>query len=61
MNSLGRRIGRLEARFGMEREPRVVITTINSDTFSEDACTVKLFPAGPWAFAERGSGVASGL
>src|SRR5262245_42417203 len=45
----------------MEREPRLVIMTINSDNFPEDAYTVRLFVAGPWTFVERGSGVASGL
>jgi hypothetical protein len=54
MSNLGRRIERLEEKFSVGREPRVVIVTINPDNLPEDAYTVELFPGGPWAFAIRG-------
>jgi hypothetical protein len=54
VNNLARRIERLEEKFGTNREPRVIVITINPDEVPEDPYSVNLYPGGPWAFAIRG-------
>ena len=54
MNNLGRRIGRLEEKLGPNREPRVIVITINPDDLPEDRYTAKISSNGQWAFAIRG-------
>jgi hypothetical protein len=54
VNNLGRRIERLEEKLGKNREPRVIVITINPDDLPENRYTAKISSGGQWAFAIRG-------
>jgi len=53
VNNLGRRIERLEEKLGKNREPRVIVITINPNDLAEDRYTAKISSSGRWAFAIR--------
>ena len=53
MNNLERRIERLEAKFGVKHEPRVIVVTINPDDLPESDFAVDLRCGGLWAYAGR--------
>ena len=53
MNNLGRRIDRLEEKLRINREPRVIVITINPDDLPEDPYLAKI-SSSEWAFAIRG-------
>jgi hypothetical protein len=54
MNGLDRRIERLEAKFGVKHEPRVIIVTINPNDLSESDFAVDLHCNDLWAYVGRG-------
>ncbi|HSF59790.1 MAG TPA: hypothetical protein VLD83_17075 [Candidatus Binatia bacterium] len=45
---------RLEETFGENREPLVIVVTINPNNFSEDPYRFELLPDGLWAYAAGG-------
>ena len=54
MSAFETRIDRLEEKFGENRDPRVIVITINPNNFPEDAYRFELLPGGLWAYAARG-------
>jgi hypothetical protein len=54
MSALEKRIGRLEEKFGEDREPRVIIVTIDPNNFPEDPYLFEL-PDGLWVLRTRRS------
>ena len=54
MSTLDTRINRLEEKLGKNREPRVIIITINPNNFPEDPYRFELLSGNLWAYAARG-------